>query len=89
MLPDLPTAVDTVPGFTAIGWQALTVGKGTSEGIVRKLSEDLRKVLVDPQLQKRLLETGPEFQPMDGADLTRFIQDQQKYWLPLAKKYVT
>jgi len=26
---------------------------------------------------------------MHGADLTRFIQDQQKYWLPLAKKYVT
>jgi len=89
LLPNLPTALGTVPGLTAIGWQALTVRKGTPEGIVRQLSDDLRKVLGDPQLQKRLLETGPEFQSLYGAELTRFIQDEQKYWLPLAKKYAT
>jgi len=27
LLPHLPTALDTVPGFTAIGWQALTVSE--------------------------------------------------------------
>lgn len=87
--PTLPTALDAVPGFTAIGWQALTVRKGTPDYIVQKLNDDLRKVLADPQLQKRLLETGPSFQPLQGADLTRFIMDEQKYWLPLAKKYAT
>ena len=40
-------------------------------------------------LQKRLQETGPEFQPMFGAELTRFIENEQKFWLPLAKKYAT
>jgi tripartite-type tricarboxylate transporter receptor subunit TctC len=88
-LPNLPTALDAVPGYTVIGWQALTVRKGTPDNIVRKVSDDLNKVLADPQLQKRLLETGPAFQPLQGAELNRFIADQQTYWLPLAKKYAT
>jgi tripartite-type tricarboxylate transporter receptor subunit TctC len=87
MLPNLPAAAATVPGFTSIGWQALTARRGTPEPVVRVLGDSLRKVLADPQLQKRLEETGPEFQPLYGAELTRFIQDEQKFWLPLAKKY--
>ena len=89
LLPKLPVAAATVPGFNSIGWQALTTRRGTPEPIVRTLNGSLRKVLDDPQLQKRLQETGPEFQPMYGDELTRFIQDEQKFWLPLAKKYAT
>jgi tripartite-type tricarboxylate transporter receptor subunit TctC len=89
LLPDLPVAAAIVPGFTSIGWQALTVRSGTPEPIVRVLGDSLRKVLDDPQLQKRLQETGPQFQPLFGAELTRFIENEQKFWLPLAKKYAT
>ena len=89
LLPNLPTALGTMPGFLSIGWQALTVRKGTPDAIVRKLGADLDKVLSDPQVQKRLLDTGPEFQPMYGEELTRFIQNEQKFWGPLAKKYAT
>jgi len=87
LLQNLPVGAATVPAFNSIGWQALTVRRGTPEPIVRIIGESLRKVLDDPQLQQRLLETSPEFQPMYGAELTRFIEDQQKFWLPLAKKY--
>jgi tripartite-type tricarboxylate transporter receptor subunit TctC len=89
LLQHLPVGSATVPGFDSIGWQALTVRRGTPEPIVRILGESLRKVLADPQLQQRLQETGPQFQPMYGAELTRFIEDQQKFWLPLAKKYAS
>src|SRR5262245_60944405 len=53
-LPNLPASAATVPGFTSIGWQALTARRGTPEPIVRVLGDSLRKVLADPQLQKRL-----------------------------------
>jgi tripartite-type tricarboxylate transporter receptor subunit TctC len=86
-LPNLPTALGTVPDFTAIGWQALIVHKATPETIVRKLGDDLRTVLSNPELQKKLVETGLEFQPLYGVELMRFIEDEQKRWLPVAKKY--
>jgi tripartite-type tricarboxylate transporter receptor subunit TctC len=89
MLPNLPVGVATVPGLTSIGWQALTAHRGTPQPILKIVGDSLRKVLDDPQLQKRLLDTGPEFQPLYDAELTRFIQDEQKFWLPLAKKYAS
>ncbi len=87
LLPTLPVGNATVPGFLSIGWQALTVRRDTPQPIVQVLGDSLRKVLEDPQLQKRLQETGPEFAPLYGAELTQFIQSEQKFWLPLAKKY--
>ena len=87
--PNLPVASRLVPGLTAIGWQALAVPRKTPPEIARKLTDDLRKVLQNPELQKRLLETGSEFQPLFGEDLTRFIQDEQKQWWSLVRKYST
>ena len=86
-LPHLRIASASVPSLTAVGWLVLTAPKGTPEPIIRKLTDDLRKTLLDADLQKRLLETGSEFQPLFGAELTRFIQDEERQWWPLAKKY--
>jgi tripartite-type tricarboxylate transporter receptor subunit TctC len=61
------------------------VRRGTPEPIVRLVTDSLRKVLDDPALQKRLQGTGPEFQSLYGAELTRSIDNEQKFWLPLAK----
>src|SRR5262249_53745659 len=50
--PDLPTVAETIPGFSATGWQVLVAPVGTPEKIIRKVSEDLRKVVTDPDLKK-------------------------------------
>ena len=89
LLPNLPVAAETIPGFISIGWQALTAPKGTPEPVVRFLADSLRKVLDDPQLQKRLQETGPEFSQLYGDDLTRLIESEQKFWLPIAKRFAS
>jgi tripartite-type tricarboxylate transporter receptor subunit TctC len=86
-IPNLPAASSTVPGLTAVGWQVLAAPKGTPEAIIRKLTLDLHKVLDDPELQRRLLETGSAFKPLFGAELTRFIKDDEQTWWPLVKKY--
>jgi len=85
--PNLPTASASVPGLTAVGWLALAAPKGTPDATIGKLTDGLRTVLANPQLQTRLLETGSEFHPLFGAELTRFIRDEQKLWWPLVKKY--
>ena len=84
-IPDLPTAAETVPGLTAVGWQALVAPKGTPEAIIQQLREDLRKVLQDPQLQTRLAQIGTPFQPMSTTDVIRFIETEQKLWWPIVK----
>src|SRR5215813_4526351 len=85
MLPDLPTAAETVPGLTVVGWQALVAPKGTPETIIQQLREDLRKVLQDPQLQTRFEQIGSPFQSMSTADIVRFIEAEQTLWWPIVK----
>jgi tripartite-type tricarboxylate transporter receptor subunit TctC len=80
---DLPTAAETVPGLTAVGWTALFAPKGTPQAIVQQLSEDLRKVMEDPDVRVRLEKIGTPFQPIFTADLVRFIENEQKLWWPI------
>jgi tripartite-type tricarboxylate transporter receptor subunit TctC len=84
-LPALPTAAETVPGLTAMGWQALVAPKGTPESVVRQLAADLRKALDAPDLRTRLELVGMPFRPMFSAELLRFIESEQKLWWPLVK----
>jgi tripartite-type tricarboxylate transporter receptor subunit TctC len=83
--PDLPTASETVPGLTAVGWSALLAPRGTPHAIVEQLREDLRKALDDAHLQTRLAQIGTPFRPMSTADVIRFIETDQKLWWPIVK----
>jgi tripartite-type tricarboxylate transporter receptor subunit TctC len=83
--PDLPTAAETVPGLTAVGWIALVAPKGTPDGIVQQLSGDLRKALEAPEARARLEQTGRLIRPMSPAEATRFIEAEQALWWPVVK----
>jgi putative tricarboxylic transport membrane protein len=84
-IPDLPTAAETVPGLTAVGWQALVAPKGTPEAIIQQLREDLRRTLEHPHVRTRFEQIGTPFQPMSTADVVRFIEADQKLWWPIVK----
>lgn len=81
--PKLPTAAETVPGLRAIGWNVLSAPKGTPEVIARKIADDLRKALAAPEVEKRVEQIGTPFRPLFGAELTQFIDSEQKLWWPL------
>jgi tripartite-type tricarboxylate transporter receptor subunit TctC len=84
--PDLPTVAETLPGFQAVGWQALVAPLGTPDAIVRKASDDLYKVMSDPELQKQLAKRGSYARPMKSAELTAFIHAEQAQWKPVLEK---
>lgn len=84
--PDMPTAMETVPGLTAVGWTALFAPRGTPQAIIQQLSEDLGKVMEDPDVRARLEKIGTPFRPIFTADLARFIESEQKLWWPIVKE---
>ena len=59
---------------------------GTPETIVRKVSEDLRKVMTDPTLSAQLAGRGSYPLPMSPAEVTAFIRDQQQQWGPVLQQ---
>ena len=56
---------------------------GTPEAIIRKVSEDLRKVVVEPELDKKLATLGSYTNPMSPAETTAFVHKQQQMWHPV------
>jgi tripartite-type tricarboxylate transporter receptor subunit TctC len=84
--PNLPTVAETLPGFNAVGWQGLLAPLGTPEPIIRKVSEDLRKVLAQDELKKAFAVRGAYTKAMTPAEMTAFIDNQQKTWIPLLEQ---
>jgi tripartite-type tricarboxylate transporter receptor subunit TctC len=81
-LPDLPTVAETLPGFVAAGWQVVVAPIGTPEAIVQKASDDLRAVLVKPELRDKLAARGSHVRPATAAEALDFVKSQQELWKP-------
>jgi tripartite-type tricarboxylate transporter receptor subunit TctC len=81
--PVLPPVAETIPGFQATGWAVLVAPIGTPEAIIDKISEDLRKVTLDPELQTKLAPLGSYTNPMSAAEATAFVHKQQQTWQPI------
>jgi tripartite-type tricarboxylate transporter receptor subunit TctC len=84
-LPDLanvPTVAETLPGFVAVGWQCVVAPVGTPQAIVRKISDDLRAVLVKPEIKEKLAARGGYVHPADPAEAEAFVRSQQELWQP-------
>ena len=76
--PDVPTVAETIPGFQATGWAVLVAPIGTPEAIIDKVSEDLRKVTRDPELQRKLALLGSYTNPMSAAETTAFTSSSRR-----------
>ncbi|HEX8826544.1 MAG TPA: tripartite tricarboxylate transporter substrate binding protein [Xanthobacteraceae bacterium] len=84
--PDLPTIAETLPGFSATGWQVLVAPLGTPAPIVSKASVDLAKVVNDPEFKKRLANVGSYSRAMTPEQTLAFVDKEQQTWLPILNK---
>jgi len=84
--PDLPTVAETIPGFSATGWQVLVAPLGTPAPIIDKVEADLAKVVDDPDFQKRLANIGSYSYAMNAKEAQAFVEQQQATWLPVLQK---
>lgn len=58
-LPNVPTIAEQgFPGFVGVGWAGLFMPKGTPEGIVKKVSDDVQAIMKEPEMQKVLVQRG-------------------------------
>jgi tripartite-type tricarboxylate transporter receptor subunit TctC len=84
--PDLPTIAETLPGFSAAGWQVLVAPVGTPASITGKISADLSKVVSDVDFKKKTAAFGNYPSAMTPEQLLTFINQQQETWLPVVAK---
>ncbi len=84
--PDLPAVAETLPGFSATGWQVLLAPLGTPQPIINKVSADLAKVVSDPAFRATLGNVGSYTRPMTPPQVLAFVKQEQEKWLPVLQR---
>ena len=86
-LPDVPTVAELgFPGFEGSGWGGLIAPAGTPPAIVAKISADVRKLVNDPDFQKRIIDRGAIPDPRDAQEWTKFVNAEIVKWAAVIKR---
>lgn len=86
-LPDVPTIKEAVNvDFDADIWYGLLAPAKTPPAIVHKISEDLKKVLADPETQARLREAGVQPAHLGAAEMGALMQRNVAGWREVANR---
>jgi len=85
-LPNVPTLAESgVPNFEAVAWQGLFAPRDAPADIAARLSAEMQKASLVPEVKTRLEEFGLEVTPTDGPQLARFIQRETLFWHKLIR----
>ena len=84
-LPDVPTVSESgLPGFDVDIWYGLVAPAKTPAAIVKKLSDDLARVMADIDLQSKLRERGLEPAYLDSPKTGELLKRDVARWRDLA-----
>lgn len=86
--PDVPTMAEAggPPGLEVKAWVALFAPRGTPAPVVAKVNEDLRRVLVEPEVRDRFATFGFEPYAASPAEITREMQADLKRYGDIVKR---
>jgi tripartite-type tricarboxylate transporter receptor subunit TctC len=58
LVPDVPTVAETLPGVETMSWLGIAMPAGTPRPIVDRLNKELKEILDEPEMKKRLSQLG-------------------------------
>jgi tripartite-type tricarboxylate transporter receptor subunit TctC len=84
-LPDVPPAAKSVPGVVFQSWLGIAAPAGTPPAIVERLNRELRKVLDESEVQKRLAALGGGSAPISPDLMRAQVQTEVERWKKLVE----
>ena len=82
VVPDVPTVAEAsdLAGFDITLWVGFFAPRGTPAEIVKRLNEEINKVLAQPDIKERLIAEGADISPMSVEKFTAFAKaENEKY----------
>ncbi len=88
-LPDIPPFAEAAnaPDFEAVSWHMMFAPAATPPDIVARLHDEMKKVMADPELRKKISDLGlisVETPSVDG--IKTYIKSEQEKWGSLVRK---
>jgi len=87
LLPDVPTFAESgYPGFDGVQWYGIVGPANLPPAIVKRLNEEIDKLLRNPELAERLSAEALQPMPMSPDAFGRYIRDDIAHWTKLANE---
>jgi tripartite-type tricarboxylate transporter receptor subunit TctC len=85
-LPNVPTIAENgYPGFEAPAWWAVLASSKTPPEIIKRMNEELNKVLKNPEIAKKLDAQGIDIMGGSPEQARTFIEKQMTIWAKVVK----
>jgi tripartite-type tricarboxylate transporter receptor subunit TctC len=89
ILTDVPAFADAASskGFEAVSWHMLLAPTGTPKEIVARLHDEMKAIMADPEMKKRVSDLGLiPFDTPDENGMRAYIRSEREKWGTLVKK---
>ena len=84
-MPDLPSISETLPGFDVKNWIGLFAPAGTPPAIVKKLHDEVAKIMQQTAVQKKLESEGAKYYAMTPEAFGAFQKKESARWGKIIK----
>jgi len=74
-----------VQGFEFVPWDAFFAPRGTPAPVAQKFAEHVQRAMEQPELRRKLLDTGLEPRYMGPAELQAFVAAERQRWGDIIK----
>jgi tripartite-type tricarboxylate transporter receptor subunit TctC len=82
-LPEVPVIADTLPGYEVSSFIGLGAPAGTPEAIITQLNREMRKIVDNPEVARRLQELGGEPRASAPEEMQRYVEQEFHKWQKL------
>jgi tripartite-type tricarboxylate transporter receptor subunit TctC len=79
-LPEVPTIAETLPGFEAVAWFAVTAPPKTPKNITDKINADVNEALRQPEIQDRLRKLSAESFGGSAEKAASYMKEEVERW---------
>ncbi len=82
-LPDVPVVADTLPGYEVSSFIGIGAPAGTPEAVITLLNQEMRKIVENPEVARRLVELGGEPRSSLPGEMQRYVEQEYRKWQKL------
>ncbi len=86
VLPDVPAAAETVPGYESVIWWGIQAPAGTPPAIIAKLNSEIGAILRDPGMVKRLEAEAADVVVTSPEVFGKFVADEVAKWIRVSNE---